>query len=408
MSAVSNRRLGWLIERFTVGTLVGGLGAGMFIPFSLLYFTQARSIPLPVVSVGLAVGAGVTLACAYPLGVAVDRLGAKRVLVLANMGRAVIFGLFAFVPHAPTILVLLILNCLLERGSWVALYTVIGRSPSLFGASGALRFARLSWLRNVGLGVGALVAAVLASDLSLMVVAVWANAVSYIIAGLCFMASGAGAGAQTSSESRKPGEAAPVRLAFGRVFWLVVVVKLFLVIIAGVFGSFLPVVADTYFSAAWLAGIGFSVNTWMIIFLQPWIIKRAQKFSPAGCLILGASIYVASGAVFVGAAVLPDVARPWMFLAGVVVFTIGEILVAPSSDQLADSALPSEVKGRGQSIYQSAWGVGGVFAPVLGGFVVIASSVGFGALLLFLALLGLGCGLIVVRALRRARVVSPM
>ena len=66
-----------------------------------------------------------------------------------------------------------------------------------------------------------------------------------------------------------------------------------------------------------------------------------------------------------------SVALGWSFptfLASMVVLTIGEMIVMPTSTALTANLAPPNMRGRYMSIYGLTWGIGFGIGPVIGGF----------------------------------------
>jgi MFS family permease len=77
---------------------------------------------------------------------------------------------------------------------------------------------------------------------------------------------------------------------------------------------------------------------------------------------------------------------PLWYAATVVVWTLGEMLNAPSNSTLLASLSPTSMRGRYQGVYSLSWQLASFAAPVLGGFVQQKA----GGMALWLGCLGLG------------------
>jgi len=67
---------------------VDALGSGVFMPFSVLFFTVTTPLSLAQVGLGLSVAAGLALSAGPLLGTPVDRSGAWWVLLAGNLLQA--------------------------------------------------------------------------------------------------------------------------------------------------------------------------------------------------------------------------------------------------------------------------------------------------------------------------------
>ena len=110
---------------------------------------------------------------------------------------------------------------------------------------------------------------------------------------------------------------------------------------------------------------------------------------PRGVLLLsGAIAYLAGGALFMVTAHLGTAAAVGCAAVGMVVYTLGEMVIAPSSDSLAADLAPPGARGRYLSVYQVGWSVGAVVVPLGGAFLLGARSGWFWAAFLFAATAG--------------------
>jgi hypothetical protein len=64
-------------------------------------------------------------------------------------------------------------------------------------------------------------------------------------------------------------------------------------------------------------------------------------------------------------------------LAGMTVYTLGEIIIAPSSDSLAVDLAPPTALGRYQSTYQLTWSAASVAVPAAGALLLAAAATYF-------------------------------
>src|SRR5687768_16672122 len=73
---------------FAFALAIDGLGSGLFLPFSLLYFHFAGGLSLSQAGLGLSVAMLVAVPAPLVAGVLVDRAGPKRVTLVSNAVRA--------------------------------------------------------------------------------------------------------------------------------------------------------------------------------------------------------------------------------------------------------------------------------------------------------------------------------
>lgn len=76
------------VRRLLVSGLVDYLGAGLFLAFSAVYFTQLVGLTIAQVGLGMGAAGCVAMAGATPLGRLADRVGVRRMLVALHLVRA--------------------------------------------------------------------------------------------------------------------------------------------------------------------------------------------------------------------------------------------------------------------------------------------------------------------------------
>src|SRR6266699_1057480 len=143
---------------FVVATFIDFLGTGLFLPFSLLYFTRAVGLPLPAVGLALSIAMTITLPLVPVTGLLIDRFGTRRVVLLAQFLQGAGFLGYLVVLNVPMLLGMVLLNAIGQRLFWSAYFTLM--------AEIAAPHERDRWYglgaatRNAGLGLGGLLAGV--------------------------------------------------------------------------------------------------------------------------------------------------------------------------------------------------------------------------------------------------------
>jgi MFS family permease len=105
-----------------------------------------------------------------------------------------------------------------------------------------------------------------------------------------------------------------------------------------------------------------TTNALMVILFQVLTTRWVKKQSPGWMMVLGAAFYslaligVAFGQGF------------WAFWLGIVIATIGEMILVPTSTTTVAGMAPEDMRGRYMSIYTLTTGVGQGVGPLLGGF----------------------------------------
>jgi MFS family permease len=145
--------LGILLRSLTVG-----LGEGLFLAGSIVFFTRYIGLSAAEVGVGLSIGLAASAALQVPSGMLADRYGGRRVWLLAVIGSTGVFGLYPLVRGF---------------GEFVTVVVAESLCGGLAGAASARYFGDLfadgdrargnAWMRstrNLGMAIGTVLASV--------------------------------------------------------------------------------------------------------------------------------------------------------------------------------------------------------------------------------------------------------
>lgn len=105
-----------------------------------------------------------------------------------------------------------------------------------------------------------------------------------------------------------------------------------------------------------------ATNALMVVAFQVLVTQVTKRFSPIPVMALGALLYAFGvGSVAFGNGF-------WSFWLSMVILTIGELIIVPTSNTYAANLAPPDMRGRYMSIYALTWSVASGIGPVLGGF----------------------------------------
>jgi MFS family permease len=145
-----------------------------------------------------------------------------------------------------------------------------------------------------------------------------------------------------------------------------------------------------------------AVNGLGVVLLQPVLGPWLRRFDPNRLLALSALLF---GAGF-GLYALAGVAPLAVYLAGVVLWTVGEVVGFPIAATLVADLAPAALRGRYQGLFSMSWGVAFTLAPLVAGEVLSRA----GARTLWLGCLGAGAavaaGYLATAAPRRRRLAA--
>ena len=105
-----------------------------------------------------------------------------------------------------------------------------------------------------------------------------------------------------------------------------------------------------------------TTNALMVVLFQVLITRKVKQYPPLRAMRLGAVFYVLSPLVIAISTGF------WGFWVGMVVMTLGELIVVPSASAFAANLAPIDKRGRYMSLYGLTWHVAVGISPVMGGY----------------------------------------
>lgn len=113
-------------------------------------------------------------------------------------------------------------------------------------------------------------------------------------------------------------------------------------------------------------GYGFLMTTSAItvILFQFWVSRNIKHRPPFLIMAIGTLFYM------LGFSMFGLVSLYWLFMSAIVIITIGEMLIMPTSQTLAANFAPVEMRGRYMAIFGMTWLLPSTFAPMLAGLVL--------------------------------------
>ena len=113
-------------------------------------------------------------------------------------------------------------------------------------------------------------------------------------------------------------------------------------------------------------GFGYilSLNAALVVIFQFAITRRISKYRPLLVMAVGTLLYA------IGFGMYGFVSTYVLFLAAMVVITIGEMLTAPTSQALVAQLAPEDMRGRYMAVFGFSWVIPSAVGPLLAGLVM--------------------------------------
>ncbi|GAA0675770.1 MFS transporter [Kitasatospora atroaurantiaca] len=347
-------------------TLVNRLG-GFVVTFLALYLTADRGYSASYAGLVAALfGLGAAIA-AVGAGVLTDRIGRRPTLVAAQLSTAVFTAVLGFTDGPVAIAAVAFLVGLTNNASRPAISAIIA---DIVPAENRVRAFSLNyWAINIGFGVSAAAAGLIATHgyLTLFLL----DALSTLLcAAVVFVTipetkpTGSAPGAPGVPEGDEP------EVGLGTVFrdsrfMAVVALNLLLALVYQQGNTTLAVDMGQAGISATQFGLVASVNGVLIVLLQLPLTRLMQRRSRTSLLVASALL---TGWGFGLTALAGSSAL--LYAVTVAVWTIGEIMNAPTMMGLIAELSPTHARGRYQGVYSLSWSLASFLGPAAGGFLL--------------------------------------
>lgn len=349
-------------RRFVTAIAVDALGSGVFMPLSMLYFLAVTPLTLLQVGAALSIASAVTLPIGPMIGGVVDRVGAKRVLLVGNALQAVGFVAYLVTDSFVGVLgwtIVVTLGRTAFWGSYGNIVTAIsrpGERERWFGFLGALR--------NVGFALGGLAAGAaiwIGTDAAFAAV-VAINAATYVVAFWLLLAV-------PDPRPRREAGTDPGSwrtVLADRPYRLLVVAQLGYSLPMMLLNLALPIYAVTILGLpGWVTGVVFTLNCVMVGLGQGLVVDAMTGRRRYRILVVTQVVFATSYVAFLSASFLGTAAAITMLVLGAFVYTVAELIGGPVLAATAAEAAPDHLRGRYLSMIQLSWNLSGAVAPVV-------------------------------------------
>ncbi|MGW2252171.1 MDR family MFS transporter [Kitasatospora sp. NPDC001660] len=347
------RQFWWL----WASTLINKLGA-FVVTFLALYLTHDRGYSASYAGlVASLFGLGSAIA-SLGAGVLTDRIGRRPTLVTAQLGTALFTAVLGFVDGQVAIAVVAFLVGLCNNATRPATSAIIA---DLVPAEDRVRAYSLNyWAINIGFGLSAAVAGLIATHgyLTLFLLDALTTLVCAVVIFIRIPETKPEAPAATAKE---PVVGLGTVFRDGR-FVSVVALNLLLALVFQQGSTTLAVDMGDAGITSSQYGLVIGLNGVLIVVLQIPLTRWMEGRSRTG-LLIASCLFAGWG---FGLAALAG-SSAWIFAGSVAVWTIGEVLNAPTMMSLVSELAPTHARGRYQGVYSLSWSLASFLGPAAGG-----------------------------------------
>jgi MFS family permease len=297
-------------------------------------------------------------------GVLADRLGRKGMLIFGLVASALTSLLMGLVGSIELFFVsALVVGLFVNAGGPAQQAMVADLLPE---EQRAQAFGILRVVHNLAVTIGPAIGGLLAVR-SYLLLFVCDAVASTITAGIVALAI------RETRPSSRPGES---RQTIGRTFGYGAVLRdttfvlfigacIFMILayvqMNGTLGVYLR---DVHAVSEQRFGYIMSLNAALVVLFQFPIARRISRYRPLLVMAAGALLYA------LGFGAYGFVSTYWMFLVVMVVITVGEMLVAPTSQALAAQMAPEDMRGRYMAVFGFTWMIPMTFGVLLAGLIM--------------------------------------
>lgn len=360
------------------GMLISTTGASMIWPFLMLYVSKTLALPLSSVAWLMTLNSGIGIISSFIAGPVTDRFGRKWVMAISLLANGLVYLFYAQAHSLAAFALVGALSGLVNPLYRVAANAML--ADLVPGEKRADAFALMRLSNNVGVAMGPAIGGFLAStsyNLAFLSAALGMIAYSALIT---FRGHETLPSRAVLDATGKQPQGGYERMLRDRPFITMVVSLAFTITCAGVMWVLLSVYTNTQFNIperayGWIP----TVNALMVVFLQVAVTSRTKRFSPLLMMAMGSLFYALGvGSVALGRGY-------WAFVGSMIVMTIGELILVPTSDTYVASLAPVDMRGRYMSISGLTWNIGAGIGPVIGGYLndaISPQAIWYGAFLL--------------------------
>ena len=342
------------------GIFISSAGAGMIMPFLMIYASEKLGLPLSTVVTLITINFGTGLFASFIAGTLADKIGRKIVMVISLAANGLIY-LFMMQANSYAAFALLMFlaglaNPLYQVGADAMLADLIPSEQR----NDAYAINRI--MNNAGFALGPAVGGFMAA-ISYNYAFLGAAAGMLIYSLLLLFLAHETLEKPTDKLSHKKPDGGYAKVFKDRGYVVFVLMLGGGLIAPGMLWVLLAVYTKSNFGMpesqfGWIP----TTNAIMCVFVQYFVTQITRRYRPLPVAAAGMLIY----ALGVGSVAL--MSNFWGFWLSMVIMTFGELTLVPTASTYVANISPANLRGRYMSVYWLAWGISRSGAPLIGGW----------------------------------------
>lgn len=332
----------------------------MIWPFLMIYASGKLGLPLATIAFLMTVNSVAGFCSSILAGPVIDRIGRKGVMVFSLATNGLAYFLLSRADSLPEFIFLMAMS-----GAVNPLYRVGGDAMMADLIPPARRtdaYALLRMSNNLGISIGPAVGGfIAASSYALAFYGATIGLVAYSLLLAIFARETIPQRSETQQEVNPLVAYSQILrdrpfISFVGTFILTSMCAVLIWVLMGIYAKEQFQIPENRY------GFLATTNALMVVFFQVYVTRFTKKFPPLRVMVAGSLFY----ALGVGSVAL---ARDfWGFWSSMVVMTVGELILMPTSSSYVANMAPAHMRGRYMGIYGLTWNMAAAIGPVMGGF----------------------------------------
>lgn len=336
-------------------------GSGLFLPVSLLYFTEVAGLPLATVGLLLSVAAIGSLPVPLLVGQVGHRFRPIDRVILAQVVQAVAFAGYAWADTAAGVLAVAMLAAIGQRLFWSSFFSVVAglAEPEEDRSATDRRYALTGMIQMASMGAGTLLGGLVVAYGWYQPV-VWFNAASFLLSGVLLLLAPRDRAALPAG----PAVGGYREMLRDRPYLLLIAVNTIFALCSVFIGVALPVyLIEALPTPDWLVGPLLAANTVLLASGQALAVRLVRPLSRPRGLALAGLLWVVWALLYAAAIRVPGAALVPYLLVGLIFFAAADLIHAPLSNTLSAAAAPPAQRDRYLAVYQYCFAFASILAP---------------------------------------------
>jgi MFS family permease len=344
-----------------VALCVDAIGSGVAGPLLLLYLTRVAGLRLGPAGVLLTASAAFSLVVPAIIGRVTHRLGARRIVVGAQLLQALAMVVLLISHQVPVLGFAAMLAAIGQRAFWSSVFVLVADAAESAAddRDHDRWFAASGMIQNAGFAIGGLLAGalLLLPGPTPFVVALSINAVSFLGSGLLFARD------RARPHADQPHGRQPRSVPDGR-YLLLILANTSYAFCSVLLGVGLPLYAlDFLHAPAWLIGPLLALVTVLGATGQGVGVRRTERLRRVTVLGIAGALWVVWGLLMAGLTLTSGAVLIGGLVVATVLYAVAELLHAPASMSLSATQAPAVGRETYLAWFQYSFAIATVLSP---------------------------------------------